>query len=119
VNHNLNEMPEPRIEAVVELLQEMVKNKYGSELSVVYVEGGDFGAYLEAIEKIETLPINQRRATVVWVCLEDAELLRYPFFDVEFNHKNGAQKLGLTGQPEKVAEIMQLIGGQAVRGSMW
>lgn len=48
----------------------------------------------------------------MWVCLEDAELLRYPFLDVEFNRREGAQKLGVTGHPDKVAEIMRLIGGQ-------
>ena len=48
----------------------------------------------------------------MWICLEDVELLRYPLLDVEFNRKEGALKLGVTGHPDKVAEIMRLIGEQ-------
>ena len=112
MKNNLAGMPEPRIEVVVELLKEMVERRYGSKLAVVFVEGGDFESYRKAISKIEALPIHQRRATVVWVCLEDVELLRYPLLDIEFNRKEGALKLGVTGLPDKVAEIMRLIGEQ-------
>jgi len=105
------EMPEPKIEVVMELLKEMVDREYSLKLAVVFVEG-DFNAYQKAISKIASLPLHQRRATVVWVCLDDAELLRYPYFDVEFNRKQGSLKLGVTGQPAKVAEVMRLIGGQ-------
>jgi hypothetical protein len=104
-------LPEPKIEVVVELLQEMVRREFGSELAVIYVEGGDFDAYREAIAKVMALPVQRQRATVVWVCLEDAELLRYPAFDVEFNRKSGSQKLGVTGQPTKIAQVMRLIDG--------
>jgi len=106
------EMPEPKIEVVVELLKEMVDREYGTKLAVIFVEGGDFESYRKAISKIEALPIHQRRATVVWVCLEDAELLRYPFLNVEFNRREGAEKLGITGQPEKITKVMRLIGGK-------
>ena len=112
MKQNLAGIPEPRIEVVVELLKEMVERRYGSKLAVVFVEGGDFESYRKAISKIEALPIHQRRATVVWVCLEDVELLRYPLLDIEFNRKEGALKLGVTGLPDKVAEIMRLIGEQ-------
>lgn len=112
MKHNLAEMPEPKIEVVVELLKEMVEREYDSKLAVVFVEGGGFEAYRKAISKIEALPIHQRRATVVWVCLEDVELLRYPLLDIEFNRKEGALKLGVTGHPDKVAEVMRLIGEQ-------
>lgn len=107
---NFAELPEPKIEVVVELLNEMVEREYGTKLAVVSVKG-DFNAYQKAISKIASLPLPQRRATVVWTCLEDAELLRYPHFDVEFNRREGASKLGVTGHPDKVAEIMRLIGG--------
>lgn len=107
----MTNLPEPKIEVVVELLQEMVRRDFGSELAVIYVEGGDFDAYRDAIEKVKALPIQHQRATVVWVCMEDAELLRYPALDVEFNRRDGSQKLGVTGQPNRVAEMMRLIGG--------
>lgn len=111
MKNNFAEMPEPKIEVVVELLKEMVDREYGTKLAVVSVEG-DFNEYQKAISKIASLPLPQRRATVVWICLEDAELLRYPHFDVEFNRREGTKKLGVTGPPEKVAEVMRLIGGQ-------
>ena len=105
-------MPEPKIEVVVELLQEMVRREFGSELVVIYVEGGDFEAYQKAVASVQALPTHEQRVTVVWVCFEDAELLRYPALDVEFNRKDGAQKLGVTGQPKNIAELMRLISGQ-------
>jgi hypothetical protein len=107
----LNEMLEPKIEAIVEHLQIMAQREFGSKLAVICVEGGNFEAYQKAIAKVKTLPIQHQRATVVWVCMEDAELLRYPAFDVEFNLRDGSQKLGVTGKPSKVAELMRLIGG--------
>lgn len=79
-------------------------------MAVIYVEGGDFDAYQKTIEKIEALPIHQLRATVMGVCLEEIELLQYPVFDVEFHRNEGAQKLGVTGPPARVAEVMRLIG---------
>lgn len=109
----MKEMTDSRIEVVVEILKERVEREYGSKLAVVFVEGGDYEAYRRAIAKIEALPIHQRRATVVWVCLEDVELLRYPLFDVEFSQQVGALNLGVTGHPDKVTEIMRLIGKES------
>lgn len=106
------ELPEPKIESIIELLEAMAAEEYGAKLAVIYVEGGSFEAYQETIPQAsKRLLEDQLRATVVWVSLEDAELLRYPFLDVEFNVKKGAQKIGVTGPPAKVAEVMQLIGG--------
>lgn len=108
----MSEIPEPKIEVVIELLQEMVRREFDSELVVIYMQGGDFEAYQKAVEGVQALPTHQKRTMVVWVCLEDAELLRYPALDVEFNLKEGAQKLGVTGKPKNVAKVMRLIGGQ-------
>ncbi len=108
----MSEIPEPKIEVVIELLQEMVRREYDSELVVIYMQGGDFEAYQKAVEGVQALPTHQQRLMVVWVCLEDAELLRYPAFDVEFNRKDGAQKLGVTGQPKNIATLLRLIGAQ-------
>lgn len=51
MNNHISDMPEPRIEIVVELLQEMVEREYDSKLAVIFVEGADFEAYRKAIAK--------------------------------------------------------------------
>ncbi len=114
MNRSLCKLPGPSIEAIVEMLDTMVKEKYDSKLAVIYLEGGNFKGYQQAIKEVESLPDHKRRVAVVWVCLEDAELLRYPFFDVEFNVKAGAKKVGVTGSPEKIEELLRLIGGQQI-----
>lgn len=112
MKQSLVELPEPKIETIVELLDTMVKEKWGTQLAVIHLEGGNFEGYQKAVKVVEGLPTDQRQSLVVSVCLDDADLLRYPFFDVEFNVKAGAKKIGVTGSLEKVAELMRLIGGQ-------
>ena len=114
MNQSHCKLPEPNIETIIEKLDTMVKEKYGSKLAVIYLEGGNFQGYQKAIKVVESLPDDQRRVMVVRVCMKDADLLRYPFFDVEFNVKAGAKKIGVTGSPEKVEGLFDLIGGQKV-----
>lgn len=104
---NANALPEPKIETVVGLLKDVVRREYGSELSVIYVEGGNFKNYQKAIKQAGKSP-----SVAVWVCLPQIELLRYPYLDVEFNVKRGAKKTGATGPPKKVAELLGLMGGE-------
>lgn len=115
MTNSLADLPEPKIEAIVELLDKMVKDKYDSKLAVIHLEGGNFEGYQKTIELVsKTLPADQLRTMVVSVCMGDADLLRYPLLDVEFNVKTGAKKIGITGSPEKVEEMMRLIGGLKV-----
>lgn len=114
MQHSLCDLPEPNIETMIEMLDSMVKEKYGSKLGVIYIEGGNFEGYQKTIKVVESLPVEQRRAVVVRVCMEDADLLRYPLFDVEFNVKSGAKKIGVTGSPEKVQSLFRLIGGEKI-----
>lgn len=109
-------MPEHQLEVILELLKTMVKREYGLELSAVLVEGGNFENYQRAIAKIDSMPKHLTRATVVLVSQEDVELVRYPFHDVEFNCKDGNPKIGVTGHPDRVKEVMRLIGWQEEEG---
>jgi hypothetical protein len=95
------------MERIVDLMRDMVRREYDSDLSVIYIEGGDFDAYQKAIQCTREQPEAATRTIIVWTCLPDVELLRYPFLDVEFNLRTGASKLGVTGDPPTVQDLLE------------
>lgn len=90
-------------------IRDMVQREYGLQLQMVFISGGCHNAYLQAIRRIESLPIEQQRMIAVQVSLDEIDLLRYPALDIELSSRPDVEKLGCNGKPENVAEFMRLI----------
>ena len=103
----MNEMTD-----ILDMVSSSCKAQFNRDLQVVLIEtdpSGDsqYGVYQKAIKAIQK---RKDEATVVCVTLPDGvELLRYPYFDVEFRKQPGRLKIGVTGKPAKIAKLMNSV----------
>lgn len=98
---------ERHIVDIVNILKTRIKAHCGLDMQMVLIQGGDFEAYQKACRLL-----GVKHNVVVTVNVEDRDLYRIPYWDVEFNWDYNRKKWGVTGDYEK---IKAFLGDEPIR----